>query len=424
MNNTQDYLRTPVREDGVTMINKQAEKLFCLLSGFLDKTPGNNNGITDCLLDGLPELLHLCRIHSLQPILYYMFLDNVDPLREHFPDLAQKMQSQYIASVYYSLQQDAGTEEMADCFSRSGIPIVFFKGALLRTFYPEPQLRTMGDVDCLVALKDRDRAHKLMLDSGYECSSDKGDVWVYKKGWNVVEMHTRIAQNPFSNGFDYKEFFSDAMEHTEKNGKLICLEREYHFCFLIYHIAKHLYSTGAGIRMILDIAVFLKHYENEFDWDLAGELLRETGLSRTAGAVFQLCGRWFGMEIPWQDKVGEDVLGQLEAYIIDGGTFGFETHDVGDIYLRKGCEKDPAGGKYRMKFRILWRYLFPSADNMVQIMPGVERWRWLLPAAWVKRWWLGAFCRRKHSLHTVRSMFKDDDGRGRTEQHMLEDLGL
>lgn len=77
-----------------------------------------------------------------------------------------------------------------------------------------------------------------------------------------------------------------------------------------------------------------------------------------------------------------------------------------------------------MKFRILWRYLFPSADNMLQIMPSVERWRWLLPAAWVKRWWFGAFHRRKHSLHTVRSMFKDDDGRGREEQYMLEELGL
>ena len=119
------------------MINKQAEKLFYLLREFLDKTPENNNDITDYLLDDLPELLHLCKIHSLQPILYYMLLNNVDPLRKQFPDLAKKMQSQYIASVYYSLQQDAGTEEMAERFSRSGIPIVFlrelFSGHFIRS---------------------------------------------------------------------------------------------------------------------------------------------------------------------------------------------------------------------------------------------------------------------------------------------------
>lgn len=113
------------KENAVAMI-KQAEKLFYLLREFLDKTPENNNDITDYLLVDLPKLLYLCKIHSLQPILYYMFLNNVDLLREHYPNLAKKMQSQYIASVYYSLQQDAETEEMADRFSRSGIPIVFF----------------------------------------------------------------------------------------------------------------------------------------------------------------------------------------------------------------------------------------------------------------------------------------------------------
>ena len=233
MNNThtQNYLRTPVREDGVAIINKQAEELFYLLREFLDKTSENNNDIVNYLLDDLPELLHLCKIHSLQPILYYMFLNNVDALREYYPELSKKMQSQYIASVYYSLQQDAETEEMAVRFSRLGIPIIFFKGALLRAFYPEPQLRTMGDIDCLVALKDRDRAHKQMLELGYECSSDKGDVWIYKKDWNVVEMHTCIAHNSFSNGFDYKEFFSGAKEHTEKKGRLFAWKENIIFVF-------------------------------------------------------------------------------------------------------------------------------------------------------------------------------------------------
>lgn len=106
-----------------------------------------------------------------------------------------------------------------------------------------------------------EQAHGLMTDLGYECESDKGDVWVYRRGSVSIEMHTRIA------------------------GNCIFLSREYHFCFLIYHIAKHLSSTGAGIRMFLDIAVFLRCYGKEFDWKQAEELLRGSGLSRTAGAM-------------------------------------------------------------------------------------------------------------------------------------------
>lgn len=138
---------------------------------------------------------------------------------------------------------------MAERFCGAGIPLAFFKGTLLRSFYPEPHLRTMSDIDCLVSGENRKQAHNLMLEMGYMCDSDKGDVWVYSRGRVSVEMHTRIAQNSFQNGFDYKGFFSDAMKHTEKAGKYIFLKREYHFCFLIYHIAKHLYSTGAGCRL-------------------------------------------------------------------------------------------------------------------------------------------------------------------------------
>ena len=404
----------------LNMKNTYKEELFSLLKQFLE----NKKLKTADIPDDLPELYHLCEIHSLQPILCYMLLGETRLLRESYPDLEKKMHDQYIASAYHSVQQEASADEMAERFYKAGIPLAFFKGVLLRKFYPEPQLRTMGDIDCLVSGENRKQAHNLMLEMGYVCDSDKGDVWVYSRGRVSVEMHTRIAQNSFQNGFDYKAFFSDAMEHTEKAGKYIFLKREYHFCFLIYHIAKHLYSTGAGIRMFLDIAVFLKHYGNEFDWKQAADLLQKTRLSRTAGAVFQLCGRWFGAEISWREKVSEEVLDQLEEYITGGGTFGFETHDVGDMYLRRGYEKGEKEGKHRLRFRLLWHYLFPSADNMLQIMPAVEKWKWLLPAAWVKRWWLGAFRRRSHSLHTVQSMLKDDGGRSRREHRMLKELGL
>lgn len=84
------------------------------------------------------------------------------------------MREQYIASVYLSVQQDAAAEEMAERFEQAGIRLIFFKGILLRRFYPEPQLRTMGDIDCLISAEERGKAHDLMADLGYECESDKG----------------------------------------------------------------------------------------------------------------------------------------------------------------------------------------------------------------------------------------------------------
>ena len=400
--------------------NSAADKLFQILKQFLE----DKRIKVDDISDNLSGLLHLCEIHGLQPILYYMLGSETEHLRECYPELEKRMRDQYIALAYLSIQQDTAAEEMAEHFRQAGIPLAFFKGKLLRSFYPEAQLRTMGDIDCLISRDDRRQAHDLMLAMGYECESDIGDVWVYNRGRVSVEMHTRIAWKLSQNGFDYRNFFSDAIEHTEKSGNYIFLRREYHFCFLIYHIAKHLYYTGAGIRMFLDIAIFLRHYGDEFDWQQAQDLLQKTRLSKMAGAIFQLCNRWFDTEIIWKERVREEVLDQLEAYIIDGGTFGFATHDVGDMYLRRGYEKSEKGGKHRFHFRLLRNYLFPSVDNMLQIMPSVEKHRWLLPVAWIKRWWLGALRRRRYFLPTLKSMFKDDDGRGEKEYQMLKELGL
>ena len=67
---------------------------------------------------------------------------------------------------------------MAERFCGAGIPLAFFKGTLLRSFYPEPHLCTMSDIDCLVSGENRKQAHNLMLEMGYMCDSDNGDVWV------------------------------------------------------------------------------------------------------------------------------------------------------------------------------------------------------------------------------------------------------
>lgn len=364
-------------------------------------------------------LCDLAQIHGLAPILYYTVKGNSEAAG-HEREYAQ-LKRNYMISVACSVRQEMSLQEIREKFRAMNLPILFFKGAQIREFYPVPQLRTMGDMDALIAEKDREKAHEVMLESGYTCGQSGGDVWVYRKDTTVIEMHTKVAGNGISNQFDYAGFFADAMNHcAEEDGKLY-FEKEYHFCFLIYHIAKHLSSTGAGIRMFLDIAVFLQHYGVEFNRDLAEKLLRKTKLEGTAAAVFGLCDRWFGTSFTRGTGLPENVLDELEDYVIHGGTFGFQTHDVGDIYRRR-AHGSGNGMRYRLQ---MWRdYLFPAAEDMVRFLPALKEHRWMLPAAWVKRWWEGAFQRREKSIRTIRSMNRKDNDRSYREYVMLKKIGL
>lgn len=401
-------------------VKPETRELFLRMVG--DFAVDRKGVYPDCSNE-LEELLYLAQIHSLGPVIYHMLQGQRKQLMEQKPELFQRMQRAYHSAVYVSVTQEASRAEIEEAFEKAGIKIVFFKGAQLRALYSVPELRTMGDLDCLICPEDREKAHRLMCQLGYKRQEQEGAVWVYSMGTIVVEMHTKIARNGLGNGFDYQEFFSDAMEHTKmQNGKL-CFESEYHVCYLIYHIAKHLSSTGAGVRMIADIAAILHCDQGDIDWEFVQCQLEQAQLWETALAIYGLCNRWFGIDTSASYRGPEWVLDALEAYIVSGGTFGFELRGSGDIYRRNALrESMDRGWHYRL--RLMCEYLFPSKAYLTKYFPPSEKHGWLLPVAWLRRCWLGAFRRKHHSIATIRSMTDGDADRSYWEGRMLKEIGL
>lgn len=41
---------------------------------------------------------------------------------------------------------------------------------------------------------------------------------------------------------------------------------EFHFLYMLTHIAKHIHGSGAGLRMYLDLAAFIRHHGTGLDW--------------------------------------------------------------------------------------------------------------------------------------------------------------
>lgn len=407
--------------DDISSRNEKTCSLFLNLVG--DFTTGKNADYEDCS-GQLDELLHLAHIHSLDAMVYYMLKAQRENLWAQRPKLVQRMQQAYHSAIYMSVAQESSMAEMQQEFNQAGIPLVFFKGAHLKALYPVPELRTMGDLDCLIRLEDRTRAHTLMCALGYQCEIDSEPVWLYRRDSVVIEMHTQLAASDIGNGVDYASFFSDAMEHVVWEDGQPCLEREYHVCYLIYHIAKHLCSTGAGVRMIADIAAVLHGYSDEMDWERLRCLLEASQLYETALAVYGLCHRWFGTETPVPYSGSEQVLEDLESYIVSGGTFGFETHDVGDVYRRNTFRRETGRQVSGYRLRLIKDYFFPPRAYLVKYFPLSERYKWMWLAAWLCRCWTGLFHRKGHSIATMRSMTKGDTERSYREVRMLREIGL
>ena len=171
---------------------------------------------------------------SLAPFLYFVCGDKF---------LNVYLGSTLIQEKFFALQK-----EITKLFNENKIKHYFIKGSVLANLYPDPALRTRGDIDVVVQECDFERAKKILLENKYtyDGKTDK-DCSLYKNSL-LIELHKRLVET----GFSFHDYFTDGFKHIEKiNNYEYKLNDNFHFIYLVYHINKHL-KLGEGLRALLD----------------------------------------------------------------------------------------------------------------------------------------------------------------------------
>jgi hypothetical protein len=87
--------------------------------------------------------------------------------------------------------------ELDSMMKTAGIPYVILKGAASANYYPEPNLRTMGDVDFLVYKADFNRVCLLMESAGFNRLEETDAHIAYKRSTGGVwEAHWQMSGIP------------------------------------------------------------------------------------------------------------------------------------------------------------------------------------------------------------------------------------
>ena len=387
------------------------EKLFLLdvLKAFIREEKLN----FDVGLDW-DELLRLAQIHSVTGILGYMAMQS--PC-ERTAKYAEMLKMQCFASVAVFAQRTKKADELFEKLDEAGIDHVLFKGYVVRSYYPMPELRSYGDIDFLIKPEDRQKCHELMLERGFTVKEDWEPVYSYHNSSELYEIHTEVMEIDVSDKADYRGFFSDAREHAVKvGGHSYELAPEYHFLYLLTHIAKHICSSGAGIRMYLDIAAFIKHFGNGIDWEYVDGKLCELKLKKLANMVLTVSEKCFGIESPIElSAINDDTFENFLDYTMDGGVFGHVGRDSGLITLKQ------AGNKSRTA--TVMSRIFPRAGTIESRYTYLQGRHWLLPVAWVHR-----VIKNRDSLgqraDEVKSIMQTDDSEVEKLKRIYKDIGL
>ena len=250
------------------------------------------------------------------------------------------------------------------------------KGYYIRELYPVKELRSFGDIDILIHEKDRKRCDSLMKSLGYTVKNDWEPTYSYIKDDEYYEIHTNLFDVRLKDRADMTEYFSSAWLHAKKDSGLRFVpDTEFHLIYIICHLAKHLSTGGAGIRMYLDVALYILRYDSVISWERTEEEFKKLGLERFFHTVLSAVNEWFYVKASCDFENFGEELSELLEFTLDSDIFG-HSRDNSTIKLR---------GEERSKKRTALKILFPPAEQLENRYTFLKRSRLLLPLAWIVR---------------------------------------
>lgn len=369
-----------------------------ILSSYINEVPLEYNNELDWNI-----IFNIANNHSLTGIVYVM-LQKQNNIVNISKDLLEQGKMNYFIQLQNSVNQEYEMKKLIKELSLKGVPHVLMKGYIIKNLYPDPDLRTMGDVDFLVKDKDIDKVHEVLLSLGYIHVKTVRAVRNYSKVGMNLEVHTSIFYDKISEDVDYEEYFNKAWDNVIlKEGNFTYeFTLEYHLIFLIAHLAKHFYNEGCGVRMFLDIAIYAKQYKDKINWDYFWNELNKIKLKKFTKSVFTLCNFWFGVEFKEKVYLEESFLENITEYIINSGTFGKSVENDMLNRYRREIENPKINTNFSM--------IFPSVDVLSNEFSYVKKYKFLYPIAWINRAFRLITTRRKITMNKIinRSKFKEE----------------
>lgn len=368
------------------------------------------------------ELWKLANANATGGIVGYAYMTHPDRVDA---DILQTMRSCCFSEIHLYARRAEQMKLLTAELSRNGIDCILFKGYVLREYYSVPELRSFSDIDFVIRREDRVKCDTMMKQLGFEPKDTWEPAYSYLKGSEFYEIHTDVMEVNVSDKADYTEYYSHIWDHVRPSplaGQPHILEftPEFHFLYLLTHIAKHVSGSGAGIRMYLDIAFFLKHFGAALDWQWVAQELKTLRFERFSNLVLSAVEQWFGVESPLPlNRVSPQTQEDFLEFTMEGGIYGRTGRDRSTVYLKQQNRNEEAVSKGKT----LLYHAFPPARVMENRYTYLQKHPWLLPAAWVHRL-AGSYSQWGRFADHTRNILTADEEAVRKLKRLYKEIGL
>ena len=228
----------------------------------------------------------------------------------------------------FSIEKEAVTQKLKE----AGIWYVLLKGAVIKDYYPRPEMREMSDHDILFDASRAEDVKTIMESLGYKVEYfNVGAHDVYFKAPVLnFEMH-RMLFSKMDDMQQLVEYFEKAADRLLGDGVEKHFSPEDFYIYVVAHEFKHFRNFGTGLRSVLDIFVYLSKVK--MDEVYVNEVLEKLGL-----AEFEKKNRALAMHLFGDGKLTEEDEEMLK-YVFSSGTYGTITNHVSNTLQRTNMSK-------------------------------------------------------------------------------------
>ncbi len=305
--------------------------------------------------------------------------------------------------VFLTVMRQSGmTQTFLDLykqFAARGLYPIVMKGIVCRNLYGELcDHRPSGDEDILIQKKDFPLAKEILESSGYitdrnELSDSQlelmQEVSFFDKKTDLhIELHLNPLGNNISKCSKLNKYFENVFENyivlNIGGVELHTMNHTDHLLFLICHAFKHFLNSGFGIRQAMDILMYYEKYASDIDHDYIKLICEKNGMLVFFSDIMYIGNKYMGFDHrPFcSENCPEDMLNDM----MQSGVFGIETQEQRTAINM--TQAAISGGKASSigRLKTLFRTIFPSRRQMIDVHPELLEKPYLTPVRWVQRW--------------------------------------
>ena len=340
---------------------------------------------------GFERIYELAAQQNIWTVIYPLISKLKAEGKIEIPEHMQKqVETDFFRKYTFFNNRRENARRLFDGLRKSDIRFCLLKGDSVAQYYAEPLCRGSSDIDIKIEPEDADECTRFLEQNGYRVHPLKPGHHHFEcvhPMYGLLEVHVSFCMD-ITNAICFKNTISYNEEYREEDiagiGRVNLMGYTDGLVFLIMHYIKHFISSGAGIRQIMDIALYYENNKEHINMQQVRQLTAEWGFSEFLNVIFEIADKYLMSDIPLA-KTNAEKTKQVMQDIEMGGVFGYvdvSRIDFYRFYLKLRAEE--VGVNSAIKHNsLVWRIFLPVKE-LEQRVPCLKKCRLLYPFAVVK----------------------------------------